>query len=71
MQRTFTFTVHRLLDGFWSCIRIAPGVDVNQKRRLVKLAKRLGYTYSSAHHAYIHKNSDGIVNSIASFKIEN
>lgn len=71
MEKTFTFTVHRYLDGFWTCIRCQSGVDVNQKRRLIYLAKRLGYKYSPTHRCYTFKNHDGIVNAIATFKKEN
>lgn len=71
MVKTFTFKVYRYLDGYWSCIRTAQCVDVNQKRRLVYLVKRLGYKYSPAHRAYIFKNSDGVLNAIARFQKEN
>ena len=68
MEKTFTFTVHRYLDGFWSCVRCAHGIDVNQKRKLIYLAKRLGYKYSQTNRGYIFKNSDGLVNAIVKFR---
>lgn len=71
MEKTFTFTVRRYLDGSWYCIRQCYALDVNQKRKLVRLAKRLGYIYSSVHRAYILKNSDGVLKSIARFQKEN
>lgn len=70
MEKTFTFTIHRYVNGSWRCARHHAGIGVNQKRRLVYCAKRLGYTYSSIQQAYIFKKN-GIVTSIAKFTKDN
>lgn len=69
MENKFTFTVHRYTEGFWKCVRNHAGIDGNQKRRLIYLAKRLGYTYSPLQHSYIFKKN-GIVTAIAKFTKE-
>lgn len=69
MEKTFTFAIHRYINGSWRLVRKHAGIGVNQKRKLINSAKRLGYEYSSIHHAYITKKN-GLVCSIARFTID-
>lgn len=70
MENKFTFTVHRYSDGDWKCVRCHCGIDGKQKRRLIYLAKRLGYTYSSFQQAYLFK-INGLVTAIVKFTKDN